>query len=284
MISGYFSKKSQGPKGEALHTLLVEYLLASFFVCSAKSLLSGELVGCNLLSPPFGTWYLMALFLLKCIYPWVTGVKHCIIVSMLFAIFVGCIDRIGSFLTLSRTVCLLPFFLIGAVFLKRSKIEELRSLLMYKKVLLISGWVLIFVSFLYVMQKNSMNYEIVWLKASYHNSDMSWKQGALARMILFISALSSGIVIFMTMTQRRCFLTQWGTNSLPIYVLHLAAYYPIKRVIDLCPYKNIWFLCGLTIAITFAVVCFLSTNCVSWLFRKIVALIKTNTWRENQYE
>lgn len=284
-ISGYFAKKHLDKNGKRLHRLAIQYILGCFLLCLIKSILKGELVARSILSPPFGMWYLLCLFFLYLILPWVVGIRRSFELSVLVALFVGCTDQIGSFLVLSRTICLLPFFLFGALLVGQEEIYKLRRMPSKRKRCLMVVWATVFATFLFFMYRSGMNYDILWLKTSYHNANMALLSGITARIFFFLSAFCTGIMLFMAMTQRRCFLSQWGRNSLSVYLLHLIVFYLVKAVMKhFMPYETIWIPGGLLVVASIGTVWLLSRDFVSDLVKKMVAFWEKLIWKGVQDE
>lgn len=285
LISGYFSNhQNSDAYGQSLHRLAIEFILGCSIICAVRSLLSGKIVTCNLLSPPLGMWYLMTLFTFRLLSPWIKGIRGNIAVSVIFSLLIGGNNQIGPFLSLSRTICLLPFFLIGMIWLDQEKIQALRSMNLKRKIFLIVLWLCILFAFIIVVKKNNMNYNIVWLKASYQKSDMSLSQGLLSRGVLLLTSACTGAVLLMSIGERKCFLSRWGRNSLPVYLLHLAIFYILKYYSKFIFWDNMWVSAALTLAASIGIVWILSLDIVNKILQKLVNEIEKITWKGNWYE
>lgn len=279
-ISGYFAKKHLDKNGRVLHRLAIQYLLGCLFLCLIKSILNGELTVESIWYPPFGMWYLLCLFIMYLVLPWMAGVKMSIGVSVLAALFVGWTGKASYFLSLSRAICLLPFFLLGALLVSREEIYRLRRLSAARKLCLLIPWAAVFAAFLFCVYRNDMNYNIVWLAIGYHESGMRFRTGMAARGLFFLCAFCTGAVLFMTMTERKCFLSKWGRNSLSVYLFHLVVFYPLKAAMKhLMPYEDMWLAGGLLMAAAVGTVWLMSRDTVSGALHRLIAFIEKLTWK-----
>lgn len=284
-ISGYFSRNYQRERGKKAHRLMFYYILGECLVCLAKSIFSHRAVLPDFLSPSFGMWYLLCLFFFDLLLPWAMGVRWNLGVSMILAVLAGQADRIGPVLALSRTICMMPFFLLGVLLSDREKIRKLRHMTVWKKTLVITVWALVFLNFLAVMAKNGMNYDIVWAKGSYARGGMEAFDGMAARICFFLSAFCTGLVLFMVMTEKKCFLSQWGKNSLSVYMLHLPLFYLVSYFFKyIFPWDQVW-AAGVTVmAVSAGAVWILSRDCIYGAMRKLEELMMIFTWKGRENE
>lgn len=175
----------------------------------------------------------------------------------------------------------MPFFLLGALYVSGEKIDKLRKMCVGgRKLCLAAVWAAVCITFLFVMHKSGMNYQILWLKNGYRRAGMTVVGGMAARLFFFVSAFCTGVVIFMTMTKRKCFLSQWGKNSLSVYLFHLAAFYPVKILLKhWMPYENPWAAGGAVIALSLGAVWLSSRNFVNNALKKLIGCIEKFTWK-----
>ncbi len=122
-ISGYFSKKGYKCYQSAIFDFLVPYLIFNslFVLCYGTS-------AQNLFTPTFAYWYLMCMFFWKLLTKALQQIKYIVPISFAVALLVGafCPD-VGHFMSISRTIGFLPFYLIGMK-LSREDVRKLENL------------------------------------------------------------------------------------------------------------------------------------------------------------
>ena len=125
-ISGYFSKKGYKCYQSAIFDFLVPYLIFNslFVLCYGTS-------APNIFTPTFAYWYLMCMFFWKLLTKALQQIKYIIPISFVVALLVGafCPD-VGHFMSISRTIGFLPFYVIGMKLSREdvAKIERLPKL------------------------------------------------------------------------------------------------------------------------------------------------------------
>ena len=124
-ISGYFSKKGDKCYQSAVFDFLVPYLIFNtlFVACFGTS-------APNIFTPTFAYWYLVCMFCWKLCTKLLQQVKYIIPLSFIVALAVGLcsgVDGVGRFLSLSRTIVFLPYYVIGMK-MSRADVKKLEDL------------------------------------------------------------------------------------------------------------------------------------------------------------
>lgn len=121
-LSGYFSKKTDKCYTTAISDFLIPYLIFNgLFV-----LVFGSGTP-NFFTPTFLYWYMLCMFFWKIFIRAVTNVKYIIPISFAVALLVGIYGDVGEFLSFSRTLVFLPYFLIG-YFMSREQVAKMEKL------------------------------------------------------------------------------------------------------------------------------------------------------------
>ncbi len=121
-ISGYFSKKGDKCYQSAVFDFLIPYLIfdaifVAIFGSSAP----------NIFTPTFVYWYLVCMFCWKLMTKALQQIRYIIPLSIIVALAVGQLDDVSPFLSLSRTISFLPFYLVGMK-MSREQVGKLEKL------------------------------------------------------------------------------------------------------------------------------------------------------------
>lgn len=239
-VSGYLSKiENSGLK--AFKNILIPYIIFTiiwigycFIIQHTLGLKVGNIPETPFFYPTNILWYLLSLFIMRLLLPIFDKIKYMFIISIILAIVVGT-TNVGQFLSISKTICLLPPFLMG-YYLKnyREKIDS--SLLSFKNKIngLISNRKIVFSIFVIVLIIISIFIynipsTIVRLGLSYHSTGTGNLIGMEIRLLIIVGSLILVLLINKLVTDRKGFMTKIGKNSLVIYVFH---YYITSLEID----------------------------------------------------
>lgn len=110
-IAGYFAKFQQEQK---FSKLLILYVIFQTLYCIGNIFAAKNAdARMEFFEPCWVMWFLVSIITLKLILPYITKFRHPIIISLVIAVLAGYEPLIGSFLSLSRTIVFMPFFLLG---------------------------------------------------------------------------------------------------------------------------------------------------------------------------
>ncbi len=139
-ISGYFSKKGDKCYQSAIFDFLIPYLIFnSLFV-----LIFGSSAP-DIFTPTFAYWYLVCMFCWKLMTKALQQIKFIIPLSIIVALLVGGLEDVSHFLSLSRTIGFLPFYLVGMKMgredvAKLEKLPKAPVFLVTMAVMAVWGW------------------------------------------------------------------------------------------------------------------------------------------------
>lgn len=118
-VSGYLSKVEENTSIKAFTRILIPYIIFTIlwilYCIFSKNILNievGSLPEIIFFTPTNVLWYLLSLFLMRLMLPILVKIKHIFLISIILALLIGIVD-VRSFLSLSKTFCLLPSFLLG---------------------------------------------------------------------------------------------------------------------------------------------------------------------------
>lgn len=215
-ISGYFSKKLDKIRNNAVVTLLIPYLMLNSIDYFYKILILGEeYFGFRFFNPNWGLWYLLTLFLWKFLLKDLIKLKFILPFSFVFALLSGFSKEFSEYMALGRMVCFLPFFLLG-YYAAPEHIARLRKVPkgLFLLIPVTTGLLSVF-----VVYKDIFDTELLFLRSYYPEGEEI--QTMLFRLLIYIVALAMlGAMINLT-SERKSFLTYLGTSTMTVYVLHI---------------------------------------------------------------
>ena len=121
-LSGYFSKKGDKAYQSAIFDFLIPYVIFNglFVLCYGSS-------QPNIFSPSFAYWYMLSMFCWKLITKALQQIKYVLPLSIVVALLTGLCGDAHNFLSLSRTIGFLPFYIIGMK-MSRADVAKLENL------------------------------------------------------------------------------------------------------------------------------------------------------------
>lgn len=226
-LCGYFGKHVERRRDTALQ----EYLLPFLIFNGAYYLMRvGQEpdIRYGLLRPLNMYWFLMTLMLIRLMMPQLLRIRRLPLVSSLLALVAGCDRYFGRLLSLSRTVCFLPFYLAG-YYCSKETFERVR------RVPLPIAWLcgvagafltLCLTDILRPAGKVSHPFQLI---NTYQKQGLTLTQGVLFRIAIYIAAPLLSVLLIRLTPRVSCFLTRIGSGSLTVYLLHA---FPMLWIID----------------------------------------------------
>ena len=212
-VSGYFSKIGANEPIKAFKRLFIPYIIfciiweifnVYFLGDAPKSIL--------FLHPGYMLWFLMSLFFMKMALPIMDNFKYPLIIAIFGSLLIGFID--SNILGISRTFIYMPVFLLGFYYDDyKSKVIDKLPIIKNNKFAIFIFILTLIASILIALY---VPYDLICCKHDYSNF---WMKDMLIRsIIIFVSTLNV-LVITRFMTNDKIILTQWGINSLAVYLL-----------------------------------------------------------------
>ncbi len=218
-VSGYFSKIGPDEPLKAFKRLMIPYILFCLIWKLYYIYLVGGSGGRLFIEPEGALWFLIALFSMKMILPIISRFRYPIFYSILGALLIGCFNIPGNLLGITRTFIFLPIFLIGFYYNDyKSQLsdynEKFVNFLSQNNVKYISMIIIVIMCIIVALNVPS---RIIFLQHPYGNQ-------FLYKMCLKFIVIILGILFTITlnslMTNKSCFLTKIGKNSMAVYILH----------------------------------------------------------------
>lgn len=210
-IGGYFTKFQ---KEQKFSSLLILYVIFQTLYCI------GNIFGAQnadarmeFFEPCWVMWFLVSLITMKIILPYITKFKFPILISLVIAILAGYESLIGSYLSLSRTIVFMPFFLLG-YYCNETHLAKIKNL---SKATAIS---IIALSLVILMYLSSFDLGFLFNDRSYEMMGINaWYAGFFRLGFLLWSAVLIVCFLILVPTKQKWF-SDFGERTLQVYLLH----------------------------------------------------------------
>lgn len=219
-ISGYLSKREQSLASNVRH-LLLPCIIFTVINDGVQLLVNPDYhIGkAMLLIPGFSMWYLWVLFVYRVSLPYLLRIKGIFVISLVASWVVGFCPYFSAYLSLSRMVCFLPFFLAGHYIARDASLNRLKNSLLtnvkwggYLLVL-----ILVYAAWFYFIS--------IWPGQTYATGFAGPYMGhpvlkMCVRIALQVTVAVTGWCILMLFPNRQTFFTKYGSRTLYVYLLH----------------------------------------------------------------
>lgn len=228
-ITGYLSKNTINDK-EKTKKRVIEYIFLYFllnFILFIGKALDNEKSSFNLLDETGVPWYLLSVATMYIISYILRNYNQKVIIvfAIVLALFTGYDKEIGDFLSLSRTIVFLPFFLIGQNFSE----DTLMKLSTNKKIKFVSVFIILLSLCIYYIFPD----EIIIIRPlltgrnAYSSLNDSIEfLGPLLRFLIYLIATVVGSAILSIIPNCNLkYFSEIGKRTLPIYFFHRIVIY-----------------------------------------------------------
>ena len=265
-VAGYFSKIGPDEGIKSFKRLFIPYLIFTIITRLFNWFVLGKFdFSLIFFKTDFALWFLIALFFMKMMLPIVDRFRYPILISIICALIIGFIPLESSILGLTRCFGFFPIFLVG-FYLKQSKnniqTPFTKILNLFNKHYKIIT-VLIIVATIIVCYY--FDFRIFTFRKGY-SGNMLYE--VIKRAIVL--GLIIGIVLIFDkfMTNRQSLLTQFGRNSMAIYLLHgyIKALFEKYIPHSIAMNKPLWII--LILVLTFIITYILSRDVVTKYLNK----------------
>lgn len=221
LCSGYLAN-AKTPFKKILKYFLF-FVVLQTIVAIVQTILNGAFTISYIITPYWILWYLLSftfwLLLLKALKK-----VNLITIGLFFltALLVGYIPQIGVVLSLSRTITLFPFFIVG-YYIKKTPINyiKIKKVLSYIAPILTIAVLTFFIFYLNIIQISDL-----YFKTSYHENF-----SLINRLILYVFAFILSLqVALLIPVKKDQMLSTFGRQTLPIYLFHPAVVLPFSLI------------------------------------------------------
>ncbi len=211
MLVGYFAKKQEGTPeyGKLATKVLIPYLLLD---TTLDLIVSWPRFIFTPLKLSWTTWFLVCYFLWYLMLPAFRRLKYPLATSILLTLIIGTVAEIGKYLSLSRALYYMPFFLFG--YYANKKMFEKREPGTFIFGATIFGIIL---SYNYLS-----NYDPSWLFGmdSYRFFGLDNWSGIGLRLLTLMLSLATSCIFLRMIPLAKASLTKLGQNSFYVYLYH----------------------------------------------------------------
>lgn len=270
--SGYFASKSSKTTSDSVVTCLIPY----FIFNTAFLLMVSHGRQIDPFEPKYAFWFLLSLFFWRVAAKPLSEVKGIIAVLFIFGLIAGVFDQFSTFLSLSRTVCFLPFFMIGYK-TNEETISKLRSInkIIPTLLLIISFGITAFLNI-----KQIMPIRLYTMSDSYGAAELTLIQGALFRSALYLISCTIIVALVCLIPNREFRITKLGSRTICIYIFSsfiIKAVFNIINRFDLQIFENIFVQAAFSVILTAAIIAVTGNRLIyksyNYIFDKLRKLI-----------
>jgi len=245
-IAGYFSKNVQSDNyvKKIVTNVVIPYIffeiaftVFDYFIFEKKALVF------RFFNPYYALWFLLSLAVWKFVLPHVIKFKYPLLFSALLAIIIGYDNDVGTFLSLSRTIVFLPFFLAG-YYADGRLISKVKS-----RPAIIASCIVLLGVFLFIYQNyHSINKELLLGSDPYDQVNIKeWYAGGYRLLALSITAVVSLAVLAIVPKRKIFLISEFGMRTMYPFLFHgfLVKYLnkiEFQKAIDTPLEKILWIL------------------------------------------
>ena len=220
-ISGYFTKYNEENPKKAIKNYLIPYLITdSLLIIFRKVILKENITTFYLLTPQYAIWFLLSMFWYKFLYNGIYRIKGVLFISIILSILIGLDKNVTSFLSLSRTIVFMPFFIAGTKFKKEYLITRMKYGKYIKILLIILLPILLIISG-YVCVKANVPLDLLRCSKPYKTIGLSAQRGMIERSIILILGFVISYMFLNIMSEKKLFFSYIGKNTIVIYITHI---------------------------------------------------------------
>lgn len=217
-LCGYFGKHAEKRRDAAWAEYLIPFLVFNTLYYLMRA---GQEPGMQyaLFRPLNMYWFLLTLLIIRVLMPELLRIRWLLPISLAAALLVGGDPCIGRDLSLSRTICFLPFYLLG-YYCTPEQMQRIR------KIPLPIAWcgagvgaflALWMTDILPTKKGSSHPFQLV---NSYARQGLTPWAGMEFRLAMYLAAPLLGILLLRIVYSRHGLLTSIGKGSMTVYMLH----------------------------------------------------------------
>lgn len=237
IISGYFSKAT--PPGtrqmrKVVTDILLPYLIMQFIWSAVQWVVEGD-PGLNLSEPHWTLWFLLALAVFRVALPYLAMLRWPLLWAVVASVAVGYAHNVDSTFSLSRTIGILPFFLLGWYLRQWKVVDRWRDLrwpavwaTRAVAVALFAGWLTVVVVNIQFFRDIHLQGWFFYDDGYSRLGDRDWTAG-LIRLGLILLAVVLSAAFYALVPRRATIFSVFGQATMYVYLLHSFVLYPIRQ-------------------------------------------------------
>lgn len=236
MISGYFSKASP-PGARQMKKVLTDILLPYFIMETIWTVVQFLVEGqqdFNPTKPSWTLWFLLALGIFRLILPYLALVKWPLVWAVALSIGVGYFGNIDNTFSLSRAIGILPFFVLGWQIRQWGLVDRWRAAervtwwVRSAAIATLGLWLTAVIVFIPFFRLVDLRFWFFYDDSYQALGEDQWWAG-LVRLALIVLAVILSAAFFVLVPRSKTWMTELGTATMYIYLLHSFVLYPIRE-------------------------------------------------------
>ena len=236
IISGYFTKSGPTTKRgmkKVLTDILLPYFIMETIWTVVQWLVEGK-TDVNPTRPSWTLWFLLALGIFRLVLPYLALLRWPLLWAIALSIGVGYLDNIDNTFSLSRTIGILPFFVLGWKLNEWNLIERWRFAeravwwVRAAAVLVFAAWAVVIWSFITVWRDMNLRFWFFYDDSYTGLGEDQWYAGLLRLLFIVIAVLLS-FAFFSLVPRSDAVITPFGQATMYVYLLHSFVLYPIRE-------------------------------------------------------
>jgi fucose 4-O-acetylase-like acetyltransferase len=237
VVSGYFSK-SEPPGRRQMSRVITDIILPYIIFESVWTLVQFAVEGkgnINPTQPSWTLWFLLALGIFRLVLPYLALIRWPVFWSIAVSVGVGYLDNVDSTFSLSRTLGILPFFVIGWRLRTTPLADRWHAASRGVVVGVRTAAVALFALTIAVFWTGIDLWRMIDLRFWFFYDDSyeglgedQWWAGGV-RLGLIVIALLLVAALFSLVPRREWFFTTFGQYTMYAYLLHSFVLYPLRE-------------------------------------------------------
>lgn len=225
LASGWFSRADRLDRKALLASarLLVTWLIVEAAWVGIRWILGEELFHDGwLVVPSWTLWFIVSLVTMRVVLPYLALLRIPLVVTLVVALAAGLTTTIGTPFSASRTLALLPFFLLGWQLRQAGVGEAAWFLAPSPRLRAIAA--LAFVAgigaVLLLMQLPDFTDQLLFWRRGYEAMGLGAVEGLLLRSVCLVIGAVLTLAVLLLVPRSGSRLSVLGRNTLPVYLLH----------------------------------------------------------------
>jgi fucose 4-O-acetylase-like acetyltransferase len=277
LVSGYFAKATP-PGAKQLKRLVTDLVLPYLIFETIWTLVRWAVVGSlnlDLAQPSWTLWFILSLIAWRIALPYLVQLRYPLLISVVVSVWAGYFGAVTSEFAVSRTLGLLPFFVLGW----RLRNSDLTRRWLSWSPATVAWWrigasavfaavaVVVFTGIDFwraIGIRRFLLFDESYPAMGYHE----WWAGGI-RLAVIVAAVILSFAFLVLVPRRRTVFTDLGQATLYIYLLHTFVLYPFRESGVLEGDTPLWYLPAM-IAFAIVVTFLLASKPVRRVFRPLV--------------
>jgi fucose 4-O-acetylase-like acetyltransferase len=236
IISGYFSRPG-APSSRQMRRVITDILLPYVIFEAIWTLVQWLVEGndtFNPTTPSWTLWFLLALGIFRLVLPYLALFRFPLLIAIVLSVGVGYFDNVDSTFSLSRAIGIMPFFILGWKLREWGLVEKWRFAekqalpLRLAAVGVFIAWFGAVVAFVTPWRAVELRYWFFYDDSYRGLGEDQWWAG-LVRLALIGLAVLLSAAFFVLMPRRELWITEFGTATMYVYLLHSFVLYPLRE-------------------------------------------------------